>query len=188
MSNVTQPFHLLVIALAGWLNRHQQSVIDYLIEENRVLKQQLEGQRLRFTDARNDLAACSSFIFEPPRDVLVFAPYGDDSHRHVTVGAIATAGGLSAAPAAELDPFPRCAGAQRRVALRHRSRAARPRREGRRAGGGGWRQRSTVYQLASLAHPCATRHLGFLSNGRGCSNGSSISTWKRAPTAAENLR
>ena len=45
-----QPFHLLVIALAGWLNRHQQAVIDYLIEENRVLKNQLEGQRLRFTD------------------------------------------------------------------------------------------------------------------------------------------
>jgi len=50
MSNVIQPFHLLVIALAGWLNRHQQEIIDYLIEENRVLKEQLEGQRLRFTD------------------------------------------------------------------------------------------------------------------------------------------
>ena len=50
MTNVIQPFHLLLIALAGWLNRHQQAVIDYLIEENRVLKDQLEGQRLRFTD------------------------------------------------------------------------------------------------------------------------------------------
>jgi hypothetical protein len=44
MSNVIQPFNLLVIALAGWLNRHQQEVIDYLMEENRVLKEQLEGQ------------------------------------------------------------------------------------------------------------------------------------------------
>ena len=50
MTNAIQPFHLLVIALAGWLNRQQQAVIDYLIEENRVLKDQLEGQRLRFTD------------------------------------------------------------------------------------------------------------------------------------------
>lgn len=50
MSYVLQPFHLLVIALAGWLNRHQQAVIEYLIEENRVLKEQLEGQRLRFSD------------------------------------------------------------------------------------------------------------------------------------------
>ena len=50
MTNVIRPFQLLAIALAGWLNRHQQAVIDYLIEENRVLKDQLDGQRLRFTD------------------------------------------------------------------------------------------------------------------------------------------
>jgi hypothetical protein len=50
MTHVIQLFHLLVIALAGWLERHQQAIIDYLIEENRVLKEQLEGQRLRFTD------------------------------------------------------------------------------------------------------------------------------------------
>jgi hypothetical protein len=50
MTTVIQPFHLLVIALAGALNRHQQAAIDYLIEENRVLKGQLEGKRLRFTD------------------------------------------------------------------------------------------------------------------------------------------
>jgi len=51
MSLFIQPFfHLLIIALAGWINRDQQAVIDYLIEENRVLKDQLEGRRLRFTD------------------------------------------------------------------------------------------------------------------------------------------
>ena len=50
MNNVLTPFHLLVFALAGWVNRHQQAVIDYLIEENRVLKDQLDGQRIRFTD------------------------------------------------------------------------------------------------------------------------------------------
>jgi len=50
MTKVIQPFHLLVIALASWLSRHQLTVIDYLIEENRVLKEQLEGKRLRFTD------------------------------------------------------------------------------------------------------------------------------------------
>ena len=50
MTSILQPFHFLVIALAGWLSRHQQSVIDYLVEENRVLKEQLEGQRLRLTD------------------------------------------------------------------------------------------------------------------------------------------
>ena len=50
MTLAIQPFHLIVVALAGWLNRHQQAVIDYLIEENRVLKEQLEGQRLQLTD------------------------------------------------------------------------------------------------------------------------------------------
>ena len=50
MTIFIQPFLLLVVSLAGWLNRDQQAVIDYLIEENRVLKDQLEAQRLRFTD------------------------------------------------------------------------------------------------------------------------------------------
>ena len=50
--------HLAFAVLAGWLNRHQQAVIDYFIEENRVLKDQLEGQRLQFTDdQRRRLAA-----------------------------------------------------------------------------------------------------------------------------------
>jgi hypothetical protein len=44
--------------LAGWVNRRQQQVIDYLLEENRVLREQLGGRRLRFTDdQRRRLAA-----------------------------------------------------------------------------------------------------------------------------------
>jgi len=35
MTNATQPFHLLVIAVAGWLNRQQQAFTVYLIEDNR---------------------------------------------------------------------------------------------------------------------------------------------------------
>jgi transposase InsO family protein len=44
------PFRLLLISLAGWLNQQQQEVIDYLQEENRVLREQLGGKRLRFND------------------------------------------------------------------------------------------------------------------------------------------
>src|SRR5215467_5135159 len=44
------PFPLLLISLAGWLNQRQQDVIDYLQEENRVLREQLGGKRLRFND------------------------------------------------------------------------------------------------------------------------------------------
>jgi hypothetical protein len=45
------PFRLLLICLAGWFNQRQQDVIDYLQEENRVLREHLEGKRLRFNDA-----------------------------------------------------------------------------------------------------------------------------------------
>ena len=44
------PFRLLLISLAGWLNQQQQDVIDYLQQENRVLREQLGGKRLRFSD------------------------------------------------------------------------------------------------------------------------------------------
>ncbi len=44
------PFRLLLIFLAGRLNQQQQDVIDCLQEENRVLREQLGGKRLRFSD------------------------------------------------------------------------------------------------------------------------------------------
>ena len=44
------PFRLLLISLAGWLNQSQHEVIEYLQEENRVLREQLGGKRLRFND------------------------------------------------------------------------------------------------------------------------------------------
>jgi hypothetical protein len=43
--------HVLLAMLAGWMQRHQQRIITYLIEENRVLKAHLSGQRLRLTTA-----------------------------------------------------------------------------------------------------------------------------------------
>lgn len=42
--------NLFLGILAGWLNRHQQSVIDYLKTENEILKRQLNGRRPRLTD------------------------------------------------------------------------------------------------------------------------------------------
>ncbi len=40
----------LLAALAGWLNRQQNEGITYLIAENRILRSQLRGRRLRLTD------------------------------------------------------------------------------------------------------------------------------------------
>ena len=42
--------HILIAILAGWIQWHQQRVIHYLIEENRVLKTYLGNRRLRLTD------------------------------------------------------------------------------------------------------------------------------------------
>lgn len=39
------------LAIAGWMNQKQQYAIDYLREENRVLREQLGNHRLRFTNA-----------------------------------------------------------------------------------------------------------------------------------------
>ena len=49
---------MVVLAAAGWISRQQDAVIDFLREENRVLKQQLRGRRLRLNDdQRRRLAA-----------------------------------------------------------------------------------------------------------------------------------
>ena len=49
---------MLVVALAGWINEQQLGVIEYLKEENRVLREQLGRRRPRFTDdQRRRLAA-----------------------------------------------------------------------------------------------------------------------------------
>ena len=47
---VRMPTYLLVGILAGWLNRQQQAVIDYLQAENEILKRQLKGRRPSLSD------------------------------------------------------------------------------------------------------------------------------------------
>jgi hypothetical protein len=49
---VTTQLQFLLISVAGWMSRHQQTVIEYLQEENRVLLEQLGGKPKRFTDAQ----------------------------------------------------------------------------------------------------------------------------------------
>ena len=48
MSSLQLEFLMLIFA--GWVNRSQQDVIEYLQEENRVLREQLGGRSLLFTD------------------------------------------------------------------------------------------------------------------------------------------
>ena len=44
------PLRFMLVSLAGWINEHQRDVIDYLQEENRILRDQLGDKRLRLTD------------------------------------------------------------------------------------------------------------------------------------------
>ena len=61
MRAALQPIQLVLLSLAGWISQHQQDVIDYLVEENRVLKEQHKGRALRLTDdQRRRLAAKAS--------------------------------------------------------------------------------------------------------------------------------
>ncbi len=53
-------FHFIMATLVGWVNRHQQAIIDYLKEENRIFKQQLSGRRLRLSDNDRRLLAAKA--------------------------------------------------------------------------------------------------------------------------------
>ena len=66
MRQLSDPLQFLVVAVAGWINQQQRDVIDYFQEENRVLREHLAPQRLRFTDAqRRRLAAKAKTLVTP---------------------------------------------------------------------------------------------------------------------------
>ncbi len=46
------PLKFLLLIWAGWVNRAQQNAIDYLKEENRILREQVGNKRLRLTNAQ----------------------------------------------------------------------------------------------------------------------------------------
>src|SRR3954470_10771591 len=49
---------MMLGVLTGWLNHREREVLAYLVEENRLLRRQLGGRRLRLTDNdRRRLAA-----------------------------------------------------------------------------------------------------------------------------------
>lgn len=52
-------FQIVLAVLAGWLSGRQRDVIAYLVEENRVLRAQLGGRRLRLTDDQRRRLAVS---------------------------------------------------------------------------------------------------------------------------------
>jgi putative transposase len=49
-SKVFDPFRFMLISVAGWMNQQQLDAIDYLREENRVLRELIGDRRLRLND------------------------------------------------------------------------------------------------------------------------------------------
>jgi transposase InsO family protein len=63
LAPILRPWHLLVIALAGWINREQQCAIEYLITENQVLKEKIGKKRILLNDdQRRRLAVKDKFL------------------------------------------------------------------------------------------------------------------------------
>jgi len=46
------PWQFIVVAIAGWMNRQQQEMIEHLTEENRVLREKLGHKRIILNDAQ----------------------------------------------------------------------------------------------------------------------------------------
>ena len=63
MSFILQPWQLYFLIMAGWINRQQQEVIEYLRTENQVLKEKLgKGRILLSDDQRRRLAVKGRFL------------------------------------------------------------------------------------------------------------------------------
>src|SRR5215475_12521535 len=50
MDALPPPLSFFLRLFSGWVNRQQQAVIDYLLEENRILRAERGRRRLRLTD------------------------------------------------------------------------------------------------------------------------------------------
>ena len=49
MLSALNPLSFVIASLAGWLSENQQRSIEYLVEENRILREQIGDRKLRFT-------------------------------------------------------------------------------------------------------------------------------------------
>jgi putative transposase len=50
MKSILHPWQMLLLILAGWINQQQQSAIQYLIAENRILREKIGQKRILLTD------------------------------------------------------------------------------------------------------------------------------------------
>ena len=65
MKFVLHPWQILLLVLAGWINKHQQNAIEYLIVENRILFQATE-ERLFSKGFKKDSERMNILAKRPP--------------------------------------------------------------------------------------------------------------------------
>lgn len=72
-----RPWTIILTMLAGWINQHQQDVIEYLKAENAILKEKLGKKRLILSDEqRRKLAVLAKRISRKGLDEIccIFSP------------------------------------------------------------------------------------------------------------------
>jgi putative transposase len=62
MDSLPRPLTFLLLLVSGWVNRQQQAVIDYLLEENRILRAAHAPRRLRLTDDQRRCLAVKGIV------------------------------------------------------------------------------------------------------------------------------
>ena len=69
MRSGLDPFQFLLFSMAGWMNQRQQHAVDYLLEENRVLRMAQENRTWgyrRLAVSRTGSKASDRFLFIIP--------------------------------------------------------------------------------------------------------------------------
>ena len=102
MKSLLQPWQFLLLILAGWINSRQQEAIDYLLTENRVLREKLGKKRILLNDGQRRRLAIKGKILGrkmlnelvtivTPETILrwhreLVARHCDHSHRRKSAG------------------------------------------------------------------------------------------------------
>src|SRR4030095_7749457 len=75
MKSFLEPWHLLLLTLAGWINQHQQDAIEYLRTENQILKEKLGKRRILLDDDQRRRLAVKGKILgrKQVREVAIIA-------------------------------------------------------------------------------------------------------------------
>ena len=84
-------FKLILVSLAGWMNRQQQHVIEYLKEEFKVLKEQQGSRRQKFTDGQRRRLARKAKLIRYGRLKEIVGLVAPQAHSEETIPAASDA-------------------------------------------------------------------------------------------------